>query len=116
MPEMPAPMTAMRMGRVYASIAPFADAATIQSMSTSDVPRIARMRAARDYTRMALTLLVGVTVITLATSPEREPPANTEVEVEPEPERRSAVRVRPSDVGQRSIVEDVALDRWHAHL
>ena len=86
-------------------------------MPKTDVDRIARTRAARDYTRVALALLCGITVITVATLPDRAPPhAELALEPEPEPMTRSAVRVRPIDVGQRSIVQDVALDHWYAQI
>lgn len=83
-------------------------------MPKVDHPRIARVRAARDYTRVALLLLFGVTVVSVLGSPDPAPPPAIP-ETEAEPPIRSAVRVRPSDVDQRSVVQEVALDHWHAH-
>ncbi len=86
-------------------------------MPEIDPNRIANLRAARDYARAGLALLVGITALALlgrATQMFESPPPV--VEVEAEPQIRSAVRVRPIDAGQRALVQEVALDNWSAHI
>jgi carboxypeptidase T len=75
--------------------------------------RIARARAARDHARVALLMLAGITTVTLALCwPDQAPPGSTSAI---EPEIRTAVRVRPIDVGQRALVQEGARDHWSVH-
>lgn len=77
--------------------------------------RIARIRAARDHTRVALLLLAGIAAVTVAIrSPEDEPLRSSGVAVADA--TRSAVRVRPSDDAQLALVQAVTLDQWSEHV
>jgi carboxypeptidase T len=78
--------------------------------------RIARARAARDHTRVALLLLAGVAALTVLTRSPREEPTRPSGVTVADPATRSAVRVRPSDDAQLEIVQAVALDQWSEHV
>lgn len=76
--------------------------------------QIARARAARDHARVALLLLAGISGLAAAFCwPDEAPLRSIAVT---DPVIRTAVRVRPSDVGQRALVQEVALDHWSVHL
>jgi murein tripeptide amidase MpaA len=63
---------------------------------------------------VALLVLAGVTTLTVAICwPEPPPSRSTAMS---DPVIRTAVRVRPGDVGQRALVQEVALDYWSVHV
>jgi murein tripeptide amidase MpaA len=78
--------------------------------------RIARIRAARDHTRVGLLLLAGITATIAFCWQDEAPRPSAVLNNLAEPVIRTAVRVRPSDAGQLALVQEVALDQWSMHV